>query len=309
MCQGSEMIYTITLNPAIDHVIELPDFQTGALNRVHREYLFPGGKGVNVSLILTELGTKNTALGFLAGVTGKAYEALLQDKQRCQFEWLQNGFTRINAKVSARNETEINGRGPVITERDLDHLCMHVADGSEENTVVLSGSVPDHLPGAYRYILERLADTNSQFVVDTAGQELLETLALHPFLIKPNRNEIEELFTRKLPHAEDVINCAGQLQKSGARNVLVSMGDQGALLLTETGELYCAEGIPGTVKNSVGAGDAMVAGFLADWGKHHSYETALRLGTAAGTATAFSFGLAHKEEIAVYEQQVTVRKL
>lgn len=304
------MIYTVTLNPAIDNVIQTEAFQKGHINRACREYIFPGGKGVNVSLVLERLGMETVALGFLAGATGKAYQALLQENGLSHgFLFLDRGFTRINTKVSAEEETEINGGGPGIRERDLDQLCGQLASAGPEDFVVLSGSVPSRISGAYTYILERISGCGAGIVVDTTGEELLQTLKYRPFLIKPNIHELSELCGAAIRTKDELAACVRSLQKAGVRNVLVSMGRDGACLFTEPGEVLYAAGISGKAGNTVGAGDSMVAGFLAGYLTGGSYREALRTGAAAGTATAFSFGIAGEEEITGCMEQVVIEEL
>ena len=294
------MIYPLTLNPAIDYVVQLPASLTpGTINRTTEEDYQFGGKGINVSNVLRTLDTDTTALGFIAGFTGDALQQGLQNMGlSTNFIRLPDGQTRINVKVKGQEETEINGTGPVITEdamallyRQLD--CLIFGD-----ILVLSGSVPGCLPqDTYGQILCRLQEKNIQTVVDAAGDLLMHTLSYHPFLIKPNREELEAIFAVSLETDEQIVTCAKALQEKGARNVLVSMAGNGALLLDETGRLHRISCPAGQVRNSVGAGDSMVAGFLAGWLKTGDYAYALRLGTAAGSATAFSLGLAEKEEI------------
>lgn len=293
------MIYTVTFNPALDYVVWMEDLRPGQINRTTNEEIQCGGKGINVSTVLTSLGVENVALGFLAGFTGRALEEGLRSQGiRADFIWLPEGLTRINVKVKGRDETEINGQGPTVGPIALRALQDKLDRLEAGDILVISGSVPAALShDVYEQILARLEDRGIQFVVDTTRDLLDSALPYHPFLIKPNLLELGELFDRAPGSDEEVRACAAELQARGARNVLVSMAEKGSLLLDERGG--CRRlGVPqGTVRNSVGAGDAMVAGFLAGWLDTGDYAYAQRLGTAAGSATAFSHGLATREEI------------
>lgn len=303
------MIYTVTLNPAIDYLYKIDKLHTGNTNRAQEEYLVPGGKGVNVSLLLNCLGEETLALGFLAGVTGKAYEALLEQYQiPHNFCCLSQGFTRINVKISALEETELNGKGPAFTSEDLHRLSAVCANAVSKDYLVLSGNVPACTGTVYASLLEELKDLGMHIVVDTTGEELLHTLRYRPFLVKPNIQELAALLHTTLTTREGAIQGAGRLQELGARNVLVSMGGEGAVLLTETGEIFCACAVQGQVRNSVGAGDSMVAGFLHGWLQAGSYEEALKFGTAAGCATAFSYGIAGREVVERLLKEVKIIK-
>ena len=294
------MIYTVTLNPAIDCVVQLPQGLTpGAINRsISEEYQF-GGKGINVSNVLRVLGQESVALGFVAGFTGKALEeGLLASGLATRFISVVQGHTRINVKVKGREETEINGSGPVIEDADLQKLLSQLDALHSGDVLVLSGSVPGCLAAdTYAKLLSRLEGKDICTIVDTAGDALLHTLPYRPFLIKPNLQELEALFGTALTAHAQIVQCAKTLQRKGARNVLVSMGGDGALLLDETGQFRRAPCPQGTVINSVGAGDSMVAGFLAGYLQTGDYDHAFKLGIAAGSATAFSLGLASKEAI------------
>lgn len=304
------MILTVTLNPAIDCIIQMGEMKKGALNRAEKEAIFPGGKGVNVSLVLNRLGMETCACGFLAGATGKAYEALLEEqKLKHCFSYADHGFTRINTKISAKEETEINGAGPDLCMKDLDTLCDRLKAFPEKEVLVLSGNVPASVKGAYEYIMKQLENENIQVVVDVTGEELRKILPLQPFLIKPNLEELEDLFSVRIKTQKEVKNYAERLQKSGAKNVMVSMGAEGLFLLTEAGECLYAEGVKGEAVNTVGAGDSAVAGFLAGWIKDRSYETAVRLAAAAGTATAFTCGIADRAAIQEMEKKIQVRSV
>ena len=293
------MVYTVTLNPALDYVIHIEDFQTGEINRTQREEIQFGGKGINVSTVLSRLGVENTALGFLAGFTGQALaEGLRKNGIQTDFIWLTEGLTRINVKIKAGEETELNGRGPAIPSAALDELFQKLDRLQSGDVLDLSGSIPASLPDdIYQQILRQLEGRGILTVVDAAGELLCAALSYRPFLIKPNHHELGEIFGQTPVTDQELTACAKKLQKQGARNVLVSMAGEGSLLLDETGACHRL-GVPrGTVRNSVGAGDSMVAGFLAGWLKTGDYETAHRMGAAAGSATAFSDGLATEAKV------------
>ena len=294
------MIYTVTFNPAIDYVVHLPgSLELDAVNRtVQEEYLF-GGKGINVSSVLRALDCENTALGFVAGPTGRWLEDGLRDQGvHTDFIHLTDGVTRINVKIKASEETEINGMGPQIGEADMEQLYAKLDCLKAGDALVLAGSIPSCLAGdTYEKIMARLDGRGVRIVVDATRDLLVNVLKYKPFLIKPNNHELGEIFGRELTTDAEIIACAALLQSRGARNVLVSMAGDGALLLDENGNTH-RMGVPkGKVLNSVGAGDSMVAGFLAGYLQKGDYEWALRLGTAAGSATAFSLGLATRKKI------------
>lgn len=293
------MIYTVTFNPAIDYVVRVEDFSLGQVNRSSREEIQFGGKGINVSVMLKHLGTDSCALGFLAGFTGKAIEdGLHRMGIRTDFIHLSQGMTRINVKLKAKEETEINGQGPEISQADFQKLLEQVALLQPGDTLVLAGSIPQSLPDdVYERIIQSLAGKDIQVVVDATRDLLCHVLKYRPFLIKPNHIELGEIFDRTLHTDEEIRECASLLQQRGARNVLVSMAGDGAILLDETGAFHKIAAPKGKVKNSVGAGDSMVAGFLAGYLQSRDYETALRTGAAAGSATAFSEGLAQRDEV------------
>ena len=301
------MITTVTLNPAIDCVVRIKELKPGMLNRVAEEAVFPGGKGVNVSLVLKELGVDTCCCGFLAGATGKAYEAMLEERGlKHRFQFLEKGFTRINTKISAVEETEINGAGPVPDWKDVDRLCEKLEHFAEDDFLVLSGNVPSGIKGAYAYILNKMSAGGIQSVVDVTGEELRKTLPYHPFPIKPNREELEELFQVPIKTKDEVKYYAKEMQKLGAQNVLVSMGADGMILVTQDDQIFYAEGVKGKVANTVGAGDSSVAGFLAGWKQTHSWTAALRLAAAAGTATAFTYGTAESTAIRNMEEKIKI---
>ena len=293
------MVYTVTFNPALDYVVRVDGFQVGEVNRTSREEIQLGGKGINVSTVLSHLGVENVALGFLAGFTGQALEeGLRREGIHTDFIWLEQGLTRINVKIKAGQESEINGQGPNIDAAALDQLFRKLDKLERDDVLIGSGSVPSTLPGdVYEQILARLQGRGIHFVVDATRDLLCNVLPYHPFLIKPNNIELGEIFGRTLHTDEEIRDCAARLQQRGARNVLVSMAGDGSLLLDETGACYRL-GVPkGQVRNSVGAGDSMVAGFVAGWLKTGDYAYAQRLGAAAGSATAFSDGLATGDQI------------
>ena len=294
------MIYTLTLNPSMDYVAKLDRLAVGMTNRAACEEYRVGGKGINVSLILKELGIASTALGFTAGFVGEAIEKGLADAGiACDFVRLSEGNSRINLKIEADSETEINGRGPAIPARDFEKLLAKTDSIREGDTVVLSGSVPASLPeDAYARILKRLEWRNVRIVVDAAGELLMNCLRFRPFLVKPNKQELSELFGRELRCGSDIDECAMELRQRGARNVLVSLGGDGAVLYAGSGNVHRTGVVKGKVLNTVGCGDSMVAGFIAGYEKTGNIEYALRLGTACGCATALSPGLAVKSGIA-----------
>lgn len=292
------MIYTVTFNPAIDYVVRTGEMKVGVVNRTESEEIYFGGKGLNVSIILNELGIKSEALGFVAGFTGEAIEnGMAKDGIKTDFVHLNNGFSRINVKIQSSFETEINGQGPEISEENIEELFKKLNKIQDGDTIVLAGSIPASLPSdIYERILEYLKNKKIRAIVDATGDLLMNVLKYKPFLIKPNNFELEDIFGVELKTAEDVSEYALKLKEMGAVNVLVSMAGDGAILADENGKIHACGVCSGTVKNSVGAGDSMVAGFIAGCEKK-SYEYALKLGTAAGGATAFSDGLAKKDLI------------
>lgn len=293
------MIYTVTFNPSLDYVIQVDKLVPGEINRTTHEAVYPGGKGNNVSVILSNLGHSSKALGFTAGFTGEALENMLKEFG-CDtaFIRLPEGYTRINVKINAGEETEINGQGPVITEEAQQALFEQLDALKKEDILVLAGSIPNTLPSdIYERILEHLQGRGIHFVVDATKELLLKVLKYHPFLIKPNNHELGEMFGVTLKTRDEIVTYAKKLQEMGAENVLVSMAGDGAILLTEDGIIYKAKPPKGKVLNSVGAGDSMVAGFLTGYLNTGEYEKAFRLGVVAGSATAFQYWLATKEDI------------
>lgn len=301
------MIYTVTFNPSLDYIVSVNDFQLGMTNRTATELMLPGGKGINVSIVLRELGLDNTALGFVAGFTG---EEIIRRLEECgvkaDFIKIPTGISRINVKMKNIDGTEINGMGPEIAQDKLDGLLAKLDGMQEGDVLVLAGSIPKSMPAdIYRDILKRLEKNNITSVVDATGELLMNVLQYRPFLIKPNNHELGELFDVKITTKEQVVPYAKKLQEKGARNVLISMGGQGAVFVSETGEVYMADAPKGELKNSVGAGDSMVAGFISGWTERGDYKHAFRMGVSTGSASAFSENLATKPEVeAVYEKVV-----
>lgn len=292
------MIYTVTFNPAIDYVVRTGEVKLGSVNRASSEEIYFGGKGINVSAVLAELGVKSKALGFIAGFTGEAIEQGVKDMGiDADFVKLKEGSSRINIKLKAAEETEINGQGPHIGKDALDQLFSKLEGLRGGDTLILAGSIPNSLPpDIYEKILASLSGRDIMFAVDATGKLLLNVLKYRPFLIKPNSHELGELFGTEIVTDEDVVRYAEKLREMGARNVLVSMAEKGALLLDEKGGLHRCGACKGELKNSVGAGDSMLAGFVAGIADG-DYSFALKLGTACGGATAFSDGLAKRSLI------------
>lgn len=296
------MIYTVTFNPALDYIMRVPSLETDAVNRTDSESVFYGGKGINVSIILSRLEVPNVALGFIAGFTGRE----IQDGVKAQgvetkFITLEQGLSRINVKIKnaeKKEETEINAQGPKIPEDKLQELYEQLEQLTADDMLVLAGSIPNTLPSdVYEQIMKRLQSKQVPIVVDATKDLLKNVLKYHPFLIKPNNFELGEMFGVTLHSKEEIVHYAKELQKLGARNVVVSMAGDGSILVTEDGGVHQMGVAKGTVKNSVGAGDSMVAGFVAGYIQKGDYAYALKLGTAAGGATAFSDDLATREKI------------
>lgn len=295
------MIYTVTFNPAIDYVLYVQELRKGCINRSRSEKAFFGGKGINVSVMLKNLGFNSTVLGFIAGFTGNAIEqGLSEDGINTDLIHLKNGLTRINVKIRSELETDINAQGPDIDEAALSELLEKLDRLTEGDVLVLAGSIPDTLPpDVYESIMDRLSGRGIRFVVDATEDLLLNSLKFHPFLIKPNSDELGEIFGTKIDTPELAFEYAEKLRDKGAVNVLVSMGDIGAALCDENGRRHFRPAYKGKTVNTVGAGDSMVAGFIAGYIGKNDYGYALRLGSAAGGATAFSEGLGNGD--AVYE--------
>lgn len=298
-------VYTVTLNPSLDYTVSVDNFRLGYTNRTASEFLTVGGKGINVSTVLKNLGIENTALGFVAGFTGR--EAVRQLAERgigSGLIALEEGLTRINVKLQSVEGTEINGQGPDIPEEKFAQLSERLSELTAGDVLFLSGSIPASLPGdTYMHMMERLA-AGVMTVVDASGEQLTKVLPLRPFLIKPNHHEIGEIFGVTLTDRASVIPYAEKLQKMGARNVLVSLAGEGAALLAENGSIYESAAPEGRLINGVGAGDSMAAGFMAGWLEKADYGHAFYMGVAAGSATAFSEGLAAGEEIAALFQRI-----
>lgn len=293
------MIYTVTFNPSLDYIVSVPEFQLGLTNRTKEELLLPGGKGINVSTVLQNLGIENTALGFIAGFVGEEIRREVENLGvNAEFISLPQGISRINLKLRSVDGTEINGNGPTIPAAAVEQLMDRLERLESGDTLVLAGSIPSSMPDdIYRQIMEQLAGKGVYIAVDATKDLLLNVLELHPFLIKPNNHELGEIFGVELQDRASVVPYAKKLQEKGAVNVLVSMAEKGAVLLAEDGHIYEAEVPKGTLVNGVGAGDSMVAGFLAGCMEGGGYAHAFRMGLAAGSASAFSERLATKEEI------------
>ena len=292
------MVYTVTFNPAIDYVVHTAEMKLGATNRSEKEEMYFGGKGINVSIVLRELGIGSKALGFTAGFTGEAIEKGLSDAGiDTDFVRLENGNSRINVKIKSAEETELNGQGPDIDGKAIAALFEKLDGLKDGDTLILAGSIPSSLPSdIYQRILERLSGKKIKTVVDATKELLLNVLKYKPYLVKPNNHELGEMFGVTLKTDEEIEAYARKLRDMGAVNVLISMAGDGAMLIDEYGKMHRCGVCRGTVKNSVGAGDSMVAGFIAG-SLGGDYEYALKLGTAAGGATAFSDGLAAREKI------------
>ena len=289
------MIYTVTLNPSIDHVIEMNELQEGIVNKVNIENFYAGGKGINVSKILKEHGVENIALGFISGFTG---EFIKNNLEQCgiknDFINVLNGYSRINMKIKTNeNETEINGLGPSISSSNIKDLFNQLEKLSSNDILVLAGSIPPSLSdNFYEEIMKQLSTKNVKIIVDARNNLLLNVLKYRPFLIKPNHHEISEIFNKEIKTIDELIFHGNKLKEMGAQNVLISMGGDGAILITESNEIYRSNIPKGTLKNSVGSGDSMVGGFITGYLKTNDYKEALKLGTASGSATAYSDDLA-----------------
>ena len=293
------MIYTVTLSPSIDYIVRMSNMRSNTTNRTDSEEFYFGGKGINVSQVLAELDLDSTAFGFVAGFTGEAIEkGLRHNRIRTDFIHLNEGFTRINIKIKAGGETEINGQGPNIPDAALEQLMQKLDMLRDGDTLVLAGSIPKTCPDdIYERMLERVKDKKIMIAVDATRKLLVNSLSMHPFLIKPNRLELSEIFHKEVETEDDVKKYAGKLQEMGARNVIVSLGRKGAFLLDETGATHSCGVLKQPVINTVGAGDSMVAGFIAGYLKTGDYGYALKLGSACGNATSFLPGLATRAKI------------
>lgn len=293
------MIYTLTLNPSLDYTVTLDNFRIGKMNRASGDFLAPGGKGINVSVVLKNLGLESVALGFIAGFSGDEIERRVREEGcRTDFIRLKDGYSRINVNISMGKESEINARGPEITRENTEALFGKLDGLAQNDILVLAGSIPSGLPtDIYEQILSRLKSKNLKAVVDAEKDLLVNALKYRPFLIKPNLDELGAVFGVRLKTGDEVVHYAKRLQKMGAENILVSMAGDGAVLVTSDGKVLRALPPSGRVVSAVGAGDSMVAGFLAGYLKTGSYENALRVGICAGSATAFSKWLAPREKI------------
>jgi len=292
------MIYTLTLNPALDYVMKLSHFESGSVLRTNDEMLFAGGKGINVSIVLANLGIKNTAMGFVGGFTGEIIENMLTDMGiDTDFVRVSKGFSRINVKIKAETETEINAKGPSINTKEVNELMSKLEKLKKDDILVMAGSVPYGLSDIYTRIAELMQKKEIMLIADTTGSYLTDLLKYKPFLIKPNNFELGEIFGKALNTDEDIAHYAKKLTKMGAQNVYVSMGEYGAMLVSTQGDIIRLPAPKGQLVNSTGAGDSSVAGFVAGYLETGDLLEAMKLGVAAGSATAFSDGLATKEEI------------
>ena len=293
------MIYTITFNPSLDYVIQVDHFKPGIINKTKFEEILPGGKGINVSIVLSNLGHESTALGFMAGFTGKEIEHKLESfGAKTDFIHVKKGLSRINVKMKSDEETEINGMGPDIQPEDIQELFHQLDQLTEKDVLVISGSIPSTLPNTmYEQIMKRVQDKKIKVIVDATNNLLLKVLKYKPFLIKPNNHELGEIFNVELNTRDEVIPYAKKLQEMGAQNVLISMAGQGAVLVSDNNEVIQSNAPKGTVVNSVGAADSMVAGFLAGYLETGNYEKAFINGLCCGSASAFQVGLATKEDV------------
>lgn len=299
------MIYTVTFNPSLDYIVSVDDFKLGLTNRTSSELMLPGGKGINVSIVLKNLGIQSTALGFMAGFTGKEIARRLEEEGvASDFIQIEEGISRINLKLKSIDGTEINGSGPKIPKEKVEELMKRLNTMKEGDVLFLAGSIPASMPDdIYSRIMKELKDKGIMIVVDATRDLLMNVLEYRPFLIKPNNHELGEIFEVTLKTREDVIPYGRKLQEKGARNVLISMAGEGAVLVAEDGQVFEKPAPKGTLVNGVGAGDSMVAGFMAGWMEKQDHEYAFHMGISAGSASAFSENLATREEIqAVYEQ-------
>ncbi len=292
------MIYTVTFNPSLDYIVAVDDFKLGRVNRTVDEIIYPGGKGVNVSMVLGNLGHESKALGFMAGFTGKEIARLLEERGvASDFIHVDKGLSRINVKLRSNEESEINGQGPVISEADIEALYQKLDALQAGDLLVLAGSIPDVMPSSiYMDIMRYLDGRGVHIVVDATKDLLVNVLPYHPFLIKPNNHELGEIFGVEITSNEEIFAYAKKLQEMGACNVLVSMAGDGAILLAEDGSSYASKPPKGKVVNSVGAGDSMVAGFIAGYLETGRYEDAFYMGLCTGSASAFSKELATRPE-------------
>ncbi|WP_425539211.1 1-phosphofructokinase [Microaceticoccus formicicus] len=301
------MITTLSLNPSLDYIVDIEDFNIGKINRTKSEYMLPGGKGLNVSQVLKNLGMASTALGFVAGFTGRELTRML-DEQNISNKMIEveNGFTRINLKVRGDIETAVNGMGPIVTDEDFKKVIIELEKLTEGDVLILSGNIARNMKeDSYRLIMDKVPDS-VKVIVDATKEQLMSVADLKPFLIKPNHEELGELFNVEIKDKKTAGKYARLLQEKGFRNILVSMGGDGAVMLTETGDEYHANAPVGKLVNSVGAGDSMVAGFIYGYLELADYTEAFRYGIAAGSASAFSENLGTGEEIMNLLSQIKI---
>ncbi|MFA6796568.1 MAG: 1-phosphofructokinase [Bacilli bacterium] len=303
------MIYTLTFSPSLDYYLDVPAFKDGAINRSVKEKYVAGGKGINVSLVLKELNYKSITLGFIAGFTGKELTRRLSTKGIPTDFVETKGNTRINVKINSDRESAINANGPDISKKEIDELFKKLDNIKGGDILAIGGNIPNSLPkDMYLRIMEFLDGRNIKIIVDATGELLLSTLRYHPFLIKPNQEELEELVKRKLNSSEEIIDAAKQLIEMGARNIIISRGGHGAIMIDENGNIYNKPATTGKMKSTVGAGDSLVGGFIAGYLKYGNYEDALELGIAAGSATAFSNYISSKNKILEIYNHIRKRK-
>lgn len=304
------MIYTITFNPSIDYIVGVNHFEIGKVNRTMYEYVLPGGKGINVSIVLNNLGIQSTALGFVAGFTGNEIKSRAEEDFHIKTDFIEveNGFSRINFKMKSDKESEVNGNGPMIEDKHLQLLKNKLRQLTFGDVLVLSGSIPKCISNKiYSQIMKELEGKGIEIVVDATGELLMNVLEYKPFLIKPNNHELEEMFHVKHLNDNGIVTYAKKLQELGAQNVLVSMAGDGAILVCQDGNVYQGSAPKGVVKNSVGAGDSMLAGFITGFTQTKDYCKAFQMGIATGSASAFSENLATKQEVENLLSQVEVK--
>lgn len=299
------MIYTVTFSPALDYIVDLDKLDVGAINRTKKETMLPGGKGINVSIVLSNLNTKSVAMGFVGGFIGKYIEDEMK-KHNIKTDFVHlNGNTRINIKIKGMVETAINGQGPKVSDYNIEELINKLTKLTSKDVLVISGAIPNTLPSdTYERILERIKDQNVQLIVDTTKETLLKTLPYHPVLVKPNKEELEELFSIKINNDEELVNNAKKLIELGAQNVIVSLGGDGALLVKQNGEYKITRSPKGKVINTVGAGDSLVAGFIDEYYLSGDINKAFKRGIACGSASAFSENLATLEKVEELEKLI-----
>lgn len=306
--EGYKVIYTVTFNPSLDYIVSVKDFRPGMTNRTSSELMLAGGKGINVSIVLGNLGIKSTALGFIAGFTGDEIVRRLHNGGiNSEFIKINDGISRINIKLKSIDGTEINGQGPHIDSSHIEQLMNRLRRLESGDVLVLAGSIPAGISdNIYKDIMDMLKDKGVQIVVDASSRLLTNVLEYNPFFIKPNQHELGDIFNVTLNTQEEVIPYALELKKMGAVNVCVSMGGKGAILVADDGNVYKAKAPDGILKNSVGAGDSLVAGFLSGWIEKKDYEYAFRKGVATGSASAFSERLATNGEVNDLIGKVTI---